>query len=216
MTVHVPAARVSLDPLIDEANRRARQRRTRVLLALLVALGAVAAATLSLHPFGGAGGPPAGSQSALAPGSTVGPFAPAANEQARRLLSEIVVPPGAQRLRVEPRGDGGALRLPDSWPGTRQRLDLRRFWLVHRTGISMGSFVERLPRGTTRVGTSVNPSETTGGPPSQGADYSVPACRGMDVCHVALVLVSLPDGWTGIRVDAQVGRGWPHLTEPPH
>lgn len=56
MTLHLPRLPITLDPLIAEAKRRARQRRLLALLALVLVAGA-AVATLDLRPSGPAGTP---------------------------------------------------------------------------------------------------------------------------------------------------------------
>jgi hypothetical protein len=51
MTAHVPRLPFSLDPLVAEAKRRARQRRVLVIaVVVVVVIGAVAGTTLALRP----------------------------------------------------------------------------------------------------------------------------------------------------------------------
>jgi hypothetical protein len=83
----------------------------------------------------------------LARGSAAGPFGPVAHRRARELLSQLVLPPGAKRLRVAPRGDGGLLHQPQATPGVRQLIDLDRIWRVRRTLSNTTSFLaNHLPR----------------------------------------------------------------------
>jgi hypothetical protein len=155
-------------------------------------------AVLVLAGAGGAAG-------LLAGRSAAGPFEPIARAQARRLLRQVVVPAGAQRLRVARHADG-MLKQAQSTPGARQLVDLHRIWRVHSTLAGAASFVEsRLPSGATRES-----SASAGGPgvpPNEDSSYSLPTSHGMSVRWIGLVFVSLPHGWTGIRADAQVGRG---------
>jgi hypothetical protein len=55
MTAHVPRLPFSLDPLMAEAKRRARQRRFLVALLALVIVGGVLGAVLATRPSGGPG-----------------------------------------------------------------------------------------------------------------------------------------------------------------
>jgi hypothetical protein len=66
--VHVPRLRLSLDPLLAEANRRMRRRR--VLTAALLVLPAAMAATALI--VSGAGGPPSGGPGGVRPPGTSG------------------------------------------------------------------------------------------------------------------------------------------------
>jgi hypothetical protein len=188
MTLGVLRLRFSIDPLIAEAKRRMRRRRLLIVVALVLAGAATAAGVL-------AGGSPAG------------PFGQVARSRARQLLNQLVLPPGAQRLRVPPRGDGGLLDQAQSIPGARQLIDLHRIWRVHRTIFSTTSFVENhLPRDAHGEG-----SGAAGGPGippnNQDFSYSLPTGGSISVYWLDLVFVALPHGWTGIRADALVGSG---------
>jgi hypothetical protein len=143
----------------------------------------------------------------LASHSAAGPFRPAARRQARQLLDQLVLPPGAQRLRVPPRGDGGLLHQAQSIPGASQLIDLHRIWRVRSAYSATTSFVENhLP--------SAAHAEVTGGaaggpgipPNNQEFSYSIPPRAGMSVIWLDLTLVALPHGGKGIRADALVGR----------
>jgi hypothetical protein len=72
MTRHVRGRPFSLDPLIREAKRRARQRRLLLsILAVLIAAAAVGTA-LALRAPNGSGGPPGGSSGSASSGSSSG------------------------------------------------------------------------------------------------------------------------------------------------
>ncbi len=145
---------------------------------------------------------------------TAGPFGQVARKQARQLLNQLVLPSGSQPLRVAPRGDGGLLSQAQSTPGARQLIDLHRIWRVRRTLSSTASFVEgHLPRDAH--------GEVIGGvaggagiPDNRDDSYSLPNSGRIFIRWLSLVFVSLPYGWTGIRADAQIGRG-PLTHGPP-
>jgi hypothetical protein len=167
--------------------RRMRRPQALILLVLVLAGAAIAAGV-------------------LAGGQATGTFGPP-RRRAHQLLSQLVLPPGAQRLHAAPRGDGGLLRQAQSVPGARQLIDLHRIWRVHRAYSGVTSFVEnRLPpdaQGQVRGG--------AGGPgvPYDNEDdsYSLPTGRG-SVFWLDLTFVALPHGWTGVRADALIG-SWP-------
>jgi hypothetical protein len=62
MTLHLPRLRITLDPLIADAKRRMRVRRSLLTLMLLLVAGAAAGTALLLRPWGGGGGYPAAVQ----------------------------------------------------------------------------------------------------------------------------------------------------------
>lgn len=141
----------------------------------------------------------------LARGSAAGPFGPIARRNARERLDQLVLPPGAQRLRVAPRRDGRLLHEPQATPGARQIIDLHRIWRVRGTLPSTTHFVEkRLPRVAhwEQRGSAGGP----GTPPNELDAYYLPTGGGISVFFLDLAFVSLPHGWTGIRADALVGR----------
>ena len=71
MTLHVPRLRVSFDPLIAEAKRRATRRRFLIIAAVLGAIGLALGAAFVMHSPSGPGGTP--SPSAGAKQSDSGP-----------------------------------------------------------------------------------------------------------------------------------------------
>lgn len=167
-----------------------RGRRKLLLVpAVLVLIGAAAAAGV------------------LASRSAAGPFRPAAHRQARQLLNQLILPPGAQRLPVAPPGDGSLLHRAQSIPAASRLVDLHRIWRVRSSYSGTTAFVENhLPRGAHGdVG-----GGTVGGPGippnNQDFSYSMPTHGGMSVTWLDLTFVALPHGWTGIRADALVGR----------
>ena len=93
----------------------------------------------------------------IASNSAARPFGPP-RVRAQQLLNELVLPSGAQRLRVAPHGDGGLLHQAQSIPGATLLAHLHRIWRVHGSFFNVPSFVEnRLPRdaqGGSRAGAS--------------------------------------------------------------
>lgn len=162
------------------------RRRLLLVLLLLVLLGAAAAVVV------------------LVGGSSTRPFGQP-RTRAEQLLNALVLPPGSQRLRVAPRGDGGLLSEAGSIPGAALLVHLHRIWRVHRSFFAVPSFVQNhLPRdaqGESRGG--------GGGPgiPYRNEDdtYAFPTSGNVSVFWLDLTFVGLPHGWTGIRADALVG-----------
>lgn len=107
MTLSIPRSPSLVHRLIAEAKRRARQRRTFALVALLCTVG-VAITTLSLQPFGGSGGATGGS-GALSP----------------QALARLAVPVGSAELgwRHEIIAHRSATAAgSDAFPGIRRNL----------------------------------------------------------------------------------------------
>lgn len=127
-----------------------------------------------------------------------------ARRDAQRLLTAVRLPSGAQRLQAAPSGDGGLLHRPASTPGWTSLVDLHRVWRVHEPLQATASFIEaHLPKESKSRG-----SGSAGGPgvpPNFEVTYSLPATAGRIALRwLDLVYVSLPNGWTGVRADAQV------------
>ena len=184
------------------AERRARRRR-RFLSAAVVVLvfgGAAVAALGSLSP-NGAG------RASQTPGSVT--FVPASANDSPELMSQLVLPPGAQLLRFPPRGGGPVLHQPEGIPGAALPIAYR-LWRVHRTLSSTSSFVEgRLPRGAQWEGSGSLSGGAT--PPNEFDTYVMPTGKPVDgqvsAFYLDLAFVSLPHGWTGIRADALIPSG---------
>jgi hypothetical protein len=159
--------------------------RRRFLLLLLVLVGAATAAVV------------------LARGSSPRPFGDPYT-RAQQLLNQLVLPPGSQRLRVAPRGDGGLLHQAGETPGDTLLVHLHRIWRVHRSYFDVPSFVQHhLPGDAQGEG-----SGGAGGPGipynNEEDSYSFPASGNVRDFFLGLTFVRLPHGWTGIRADALV------------
>jgi hypothetical protein len=199
MTLCGPRLPISLHPVIAEAKRRARRRRSLLALLVVLILTGSLAWVLATHPSSGPGGSGSGPGQQAQRGSA-GEVMPTNPQQ---LLNQLVLPAGAQRLRVAPRGDGGLLRHAQTVPGAYDLGDLHRIWRVRKSYFSTTSFVENhLPRGVQGEGRGAS-----GGPGipynNENDNYSLP--MGGGVFWLDLTFVGLPHGWTGIRADALTG-----------
>jgi hypothetical protein len=127
-----------------------------------------------------------------------------ARKEAQQLLAAVRLPAGAQQLRAAPHGDGGLLRRPASIPGWSSLVDLHRVWRVHKPLTATASFTEaHLPKES--KSRSSGSAGGPGVPPNFEVTYSLPATAGRIALRwLDLVYVSLPNGWTGVRADAQV------------
>jgi hypothetical protein len=125
-----------------------------------------------------------------------------ARADARQLLGRVVLPAGAERLGVAPRGYGGLLRQAASTP-SGSLVDLHRLWRVHEPLAATLAFVEaHAPRGASREGPTS--AGGPGVPANQILTYTLrPLAGRVSLRRLSLVLVSLRRGWTGVRADAQ-------------
>jgi hypothetical protein len=122
----------------------------------------------------------------------------AANRNAARLLSRLVLPPGAVPLPAEPAGDRGLLRTGrNSWSGDGDR---HRFWRVHAPLDSVLAFVKAHPP----YG-SQKPSLLWGRELASriGEFLFPPIPRRVWRRLLLITVVALPHGWTGVRADGQ-------------
>jgi hypothetical protein len=126
----------------------------------------------------------------------------AAERDAARLLTRMVLPLGAVRLSREPYGDGGLLERADSTPSGLV-VDRHRRWLVPEPLAQAVSFVHaHAPRGSRHTGTGY--SSGTGIPKNKSFTFSFPAIAGrLSSRQLEVTLVALPHHRTGIRADAQ-------------
>lgn len=118
MLARVPTRRFSLDPLMKEARRRARQRRVLIGVGIALVAGAATGAVLLARSPGGGSARPPGSGSGSDGGNlsnvqasfkddpTQPPVTPvsiaAAHRDEARMLGLFVPPPGARRVAYEP------------------------------------------------------------------------------------------------------------------
>jgi len=222
MTAHVPRLPFSLDPLIAEAKRRARQRRF-----LLAVVGAVVALAVGGAVFAtrSAGSLVAGPPSAGCPaniGAGAGYLASARTRTAAahrdevRLLCLVVIPKGARLLTTGPallKGEG----ILGVFPKPFARFARHRFWLVRAPMAAVVKFEEtHAPAGSlSRCGARAASGDCGVGvrsgphvPPNAGLDIVFRPIRGrVGSRELSMSFLGLPNGWTAIRVDA-INRPW--------
>lgn len=118
----------------------------------------------------------------------------AAARDAERLLSNVVLPPDAQRLTDPP---PGVHRTPFQVPTGAQRVDRYRFWRVSEPlGAVMRFARTHRPRGAQRSGSGYESGGTV--------FFAYPAQAGRTSGRwLAVTMVELPDGSTGVKADAQ-------------
>lgn len=124
---------------------------------------------------------------------------------AARLLALFVPPSGATRLRREPSGDLGFLRMRSFSVGG-QSVYRHAFWRVDERLASVVAFVRaHPPNGVDRPGGS-GTSVGDGIPANRSLDFSVEPSRGRrPIRWLEVTMAALTDGSTGIRVDASAG-----------
>jgi hypothetical protein len=219
MTVQVPRLPFSLDPLIAEAKRRARQRRFLLaVVAAVIALAAGGAAYATRSAPALVAGPPApGCPAHLDAGAgylaSARTRTAAAQRDEERLLCLVVLPQGAQLLTSEPAAMAQLGRIV-SFPKPYAPFARHRFWRVHSSIASLVSFEKAHPPAGLIYGCRTNAGCGVGvwGGPNVPANASLtfpmPPIRGRAGSRVlSMTVLGLPDGWTAIRVDA-VNRPW--------
>jgi hypothetical protein len=227
MTVHLPRLAFSLDPLIAEAKRRARQRR--LLLAVVCAVAALAVggavfATRSAASL--VAGPPApGCPAHIGAGASYLASArtrtAAAQRDEQRLLCLAVVPQGAQPLTSEPALMARLGRRFFGFPKPFAPFARHGVWRIHSPVAAVVSFEKAHPPAgfnggcRAKADPAVDCVGVLGGvlggpniPANQGLVFTMPPIRGrVGSRALRMTILALPDGWTAIRVDA-VNRPW--------
>jgi hypothetical protein len=223
MTAHLLRLPISLDPLIAEAKRRARQRRL-----LFAVVGAVIALAVGGAVFAGrsaaslVAGPPApGCPAHIGAGASyvasARPGTAAAQRDEERLLCLVVVPQGAQLLTSEPAVMARLGQRIFSFPKPYAPFARHRFWRIHSSVAALVNFEKAHPPAGSRVlGCGPDASAECGVgvwggpnvPANAGLDFPLPPIRGHVGSRVlSMEIIGLPGGWTAIRVDA-VNRPW--------
>lgn len=122
----------------------------------------------------------------------------AATREARKLLREFVLPPGAHSAR-EPRSYGGVLRRPGPVP-VGEVVAAHRFWSVRKPLATVAAFVRtHRPHGFGGSGATPGPSV----PHYLTWSFTWPPDSHRPTRYLNVTAVALP-GRTVIRVDAQV------------
>jgi hypothetical protein len=222
MTAHLPRLPLSLDPLIAEAKRRAKQRRLLLAVAgAVVALAVGGAVYVTRSAAALVAGPPApGCAAHIGAGAgylaSTRTRAAAAQRDEERLLCLVVVPQGAQLVTSEPPALVRLGRIV-SFPKPYAPFARHRFWRVHSSVAALVNFEKaHPPTGSQVLGCGPDAVADCGvgvlGGPNVPANASLtfplPPIRGRVGSRVLSVLIlGLPGGWTAIRVDA-VNRPW--------
>jgi hypothetical protein len=119
----------------------------------------------------------------------------AAQRDAQRLLSLVVLPPGAERLAVSPTG----LQSAFSIPGTQALVDKHRLWRVPESLARVVAFEHAHPPRGSRL------SQRSAGTGMRGLGFTLPARAGrLSSRNLLVSMASIGGGWTGLRADAQV------------
>jgi hypothetical protein len=217
MTVHIPGLPFSLDPLIAEAKRRARQRR--FLLAVVgavvaLAVGGAVYATRSAAAL--VAGPPApGCPAHIGAGASYLASArtrtAAAQRDEVRLLCLVVVPQGAQLLTREPAPMARVRRIFGSFPRPYAPFARHRFLQVHASVAALVNFEKAHPPAGSSDGCGAQTAGDCGVgvlggpnvPPNASLQFNLPPIRGrVGSRALNMTILALPGGWTAIRVDA--------------
>jgi hypothetical protein len=128
----------------------------------------------------------------------------AAARDAARLLTRVVLPPGATRSAREPAGDGGLLARPADRPAEVKLLDRHSWWRVPGGLATVSAFITSHAPAGARLAVSGS-SGGTAEPSSRFDDFGWPPVGhvlGTRMLVVGLIALS-PDA-TGLRVDAEV------------
>lgn len=128
----------------------------------------------------------------------------AAGREASALLARLVLPPGATPSPGEPSGDGGLLAKPAMATGWRKVADRHAWWTVPGDPAAVLAFIDRHPPAGSRWSGSVS-GGASGTPTLQAVTFAWPT-KGAELGQrqLAVGVVALSGGRTGVRADAQV------------
>ena len=138
--------------------------------------------------------------SAASPGHLIASDRHAATVEARELLAGVALPAGSTALPGEPAGDADQLAAPFAGALFAAEVDLHAFWTTSASpDAAIALFQSHLPSGAKLV------SSSSGGG-SAGAVYALGTSRPFRIGPEQLILnaITLNDGLTGLRADAQV------------
>jgi hypothetical protein len=201
--LHLP---ISLDPLIAEAKRRARQRRLLLAIAAAVVL-AVAVVTAEFVTRSSA----APVSRSATPGCA-GKGVPAASTDTRYafvrrdevgMLCLVTPPPGAQPLTREPALMARLGQHFFGFPKPFAPYAQHRIWRVHSSVATVLDFEQAHPPAGSTCPCGVGVLGGPNVPANEGLQFALPPIRGRVGSRVLrMELIGLPGGWTAIRVDA--------------
>lgn len=129
----------------------------------------------------------------------------AAQRDAAGLLARVILPPGAMPTSKEPAGDDGALSGPPVTQAGVKVVDRHRWWTIPEPVSKVYGFVRSHVPPSAKLSTWSGPPGSVGAPAASFAAYAFPPGIGyLPVRELAVAVVGLPGGSTGVRADAQV------------
>jgi len=121
-----------------------------------------------------------------------------AHVEAAALLQRVVLPARSRRLAGAPGDAGGLLSRPWQTSVYANVVDRARFWRVDAPLDAVAAFLRaHRPRGSRFDSGELSPEP-------RGLLFDLPRTRSLYQRRLALTLAPLPDGSTGVRVDAEV------------
>lgn len=130
----------------------------------------------------------------------------AAKRDASALLARLVLPSGATPSPGEPAGDGGLLAKPAMATGWRKVADRHAWWTVPGDPSAVLAFIDKhAPAGSRWSGAGSFSDGASGTPTLQAVTFAWPTQGGeLGQRQLAVGVVALSGGRTGVRADAQV------------
>ncbi len=131
----------------------------------------------------------------------------AAQSEAAALLASLSLPPGATPSATEPAGADSQLASPFEHPNTPSLVDDHSWWVVPGTPTEVLTYIRaHLAGSVRRSGHGYSPGNPAIGEPRvESETYAFPSGPSTASSRSLLVaVVRLPNGWTALRVDAQV------------
>jgi len=217
----VPKMPFSLHRLIAEANRRARQRRLLLAIAVAAVLAVAVVATKFVTrspaaPVSRSSAPGCAGKAGAATAASAGTRYAVVRRDEVRMLCRVLPPPGAQLLTSEPAVMARLGKRIFGFPKPFAPFARHRFWRVHSSLAAVVSFEKAHPpaglvggcgskaAGDCGVGVLAGPNV----PANAGLQFTLPPIRGLVGSRaLSMTILALPGGWTAIRVDA-VNRPW--------
>jgi hypothetical protein len=125
----------------------------------------------------------------------------AARRDAGRLLTRLVLPPGATPSATEPAGDRHGLSGPGAFGAEVRHADRFRWWTVAEPLAAVDAFL----RAHVPAGARLSGYGSGGKPPSASVTYSFPPVgRVLGTRWLVVSMVALSGGGTGLRADGEV------------
>jgi hypothetical protein len=129
----------------------------------------------------------------------------AAQRDAVGLLGRVVLPPGAMPASKEPAGDDGALGGPPFTQAGMKIVDRQRWWTIAEPVSTVYGFVRSHVPPRASLNTWSGPPGSVGAPAASFVAYAfAPGPGYLPLRELAVEVVALPGGSTGVRADAQV------------